>query len=123
MLRNRLGEETARVRRTGGKLVVIFFDLDHFKPVNDRLGHAAGNRVLREVAQIINDTIRANDFAARFGGDEFVVLLPDGDEQGALRVAQEIQSRVSEIRARGDGTELSVSLSAGIAAHAAIARA
>ena len=115
VLRNRLGEETARVRRTGGKLVVIFFDLDHFKPVNDRLGHAAGNRVLREVAQIINDTIRANDLAARFGGDEFVVLLPDGDEQGALRVAHEIQSRVSEIRARGDGTELSVSLSAGIA--------
>jgi diguanylate cyclase (GGDEF)-like protein len=115
VLRNRLAEETARVRRTGGRFVVIFLDLDRFKPVNDRLGHAAGNRVLREVAQIVKDSIRANDFAARFGGDEFVVILPDGDEQGALRVAQDIQSRVAEIRARGDGAEMTVSLSVGIA--------
>ncbi|UCC73860.1 MAG: diguanylate cyclase [Gemmatimonadota bacterium] len=115
VLRSRIVEETARVRRTGGRFVVIFLDLDRFKPVNDRLGHAVGNRVLREVAQIVKDSIRANDFAARFGGDEFVVILPDGDGQGALRVAQDIQARVSEIRARGDGVEMSVSLSVGIA--------
>jgi diguanylate cyclase (GGDEF)-like protein len=114
VLRSRLLEETARVRRTGGKFVAIFMDLDRFKPVNDRLGHAAGNQVLREVAQIITDSIRANDFAARFGGDEFVVILPDGDSHGALRVAQEIRTRVSEIRARGDGAEMSVSISVGI---------
>jgi diguanylate cyclase (GGDEF)-like protein len=115
VLRSRLIEETARVRRTGGKFVVIFLDLDRFKPVNDRLGHAAGNQVLREVAQVIKDSIRANDFAARFGGDEFVIILPDGDKNGALRVAQDIRSRISEIRARGDGAEMSVSVSVGIA--------
>jgi diguanylate cyclase (GGDEF)-like protein len=115
VLRSRLVEECARVRRTGGRFVVIFLDLDRFKPVNDRLGHAAGNQVLREVAAIIKRSIRANDFAARFGGDEFVVILPDGDRQGALRAAQDIQARVAEIRARGDGAEMSVSLSVGIA--------
>jgi diguanylate cyclase (GGDEF)-like protein len=115
VLRSRLIEECARVRRTGGKFVVIFLDLDRFKPVNDRLGHAAGNQVLREVAQIVRESIRANDFAARFGGDEFVVILPDGDRQGALRVAQQIRSRVAAIRARGDGAEMTVTLSVGIA--------
>jgi len=115
VLRSRLIEECARVRRTGGRFVVVFLDLDRFKPVNDRLGHAAGNQVLREVAAIIKGSIRANDFAARFGGDEFVIILPDGDRQGALRAAQDIQARVAEIRARGDGAELSVSLSVGIA--------
>jgi diguanylate cyclase (GGDEF)-like protein len=115
VLRSRIVEETARVRRTGGRFVVIFLDLDRFKPVNDRLGHAVGNQVLREVAQIIRDSIRANDFAARFGGDEFVIILPDGDGHGALRVAQDIQTRVAEIRARGDGAEMTVSLSVGIA--------
>jgi diguanylate cyclase (GGDEF)-like protein len=114
VLRSRLVEECARVRRTGGKFVVIFIDLDRFKPVNDRLGHAVGNQVLRDVAAVITDSIRANDFAARFGGDEFVIILPDGDKHGALRVAQEIRSRVAEIRARGDGAEMTISLSVGI---------
>ncbi|HSG81422.1 MAG TPA: diguanylate cyclase, partial [Gemmatimonadota bacterium] len=115
VLRSRIIEECARVRRTGGKFVVVFLDLDRFKPVNDQLGHAAGNQVLREVAQIIQESIRANDFAARFGGDEFVIILPDGDKNGALRVANEIRTRVAEIRAKGEGTEMSVSVSVGIA--------
>ncbi|NIR44615.1 MAG: diguanylate cyclase [Gemmatimonadetes bacterium] len=115
VLRSRIIEECARVRRTGGKFVVIFLDLDRFKPVNDRLGHAAGNQVLRDVAQIIRESIRANDFAARFGGDEFVIILPDGDKNGALRVASDIRTRVGEVRARADGTEMSVSVSVGIA--------
>ncbi len=115
VLRSRIIEECARVRRTGGKFVVVFLDLDRFKPVNDRLGHAAGNQVLREVAQVIRDSIRANDFAARFGGDEFVIILPDGDKAGALRVASDIRTRVAEIRAKGDGAEMSVSVSVGIA--------
>jgi diguanylate cyclase (GGDEF)-like protein len=115
VLRSKVIEECARVRRTGGRFAVIFLDLDHFKPVNDRLGHAAGNQVLREVAEIIRNSIRTNDFAARFGGDEFVIILPEGDKEAALRVAQEIRTRVAQIRARGDAAEMSVSLSVGIA--------
>ncbi len=115
VLRSKVIEECARVRRTGGRFVVIFIDLDHFKPVNDRLGHAAGNQVLREVAEIIRNSIRTNDFAARFGGDEFVIILPDGDKEAGLRVVQEIRARVSQVRARGDTAEMSVSLSVGIA--------
>ena len=115
VLRSRIIEECARVRRTGGRFTVVFLDLDRFKPVNDRLGHPAGNQVLREVAQVIKDSIRANDFAARFGGDEFVIILPDGDKHGALRVANDIRTRVAAIRAKGDGAEMSVSVSVGIA--------
>ncbi len=115
VLRSRLVEECARVRRTRGRFVVIFMDLDNFKPVNDRLGHSVGNRVLREVAAIIRGSIRANDFAARFGGDEFVVILPDGDRSGALRVVEAIRGRVAKIRACADGAEMPISLSVGIA--------
>jgi diguanylate cyclase (GGDEF)-like protein len=115
VLRSRLVEECARVRRTGGGFVVIFLDIDRFKPVNDRLGHAVGNQVLREVASVIKGSIRANDFAARFGGDEFVIILPDGDRNGALRVVQDIRARVARIRARGDGAEMNISLSVGVA--------
>ncbi|UCF19304.1 MAG: diguanylate cyclase [Gemmatimonadota bacterium] len=114
VLRSKLYEECARARRTGGRFAVIFIDLDRFKPVNDRLGHAAGNQVLRDVANVIRTSIRANDFAARFGGDEFVIILPDGDRQGALRVANEIRARIASVRATGDGTELAVSVSMGI---------
>jgi diguanylate cyclase (GGDEF)-like protein len=115
VLRSRLVEECARVRRTRGTFVVIFLDLDNFKPVNDRLGHSVGNRVLREVASIIRGSIRANDFAARFGGDEFVIILPDGDRSGALRVVETIRRRVAKIRACADGAEMPISLSVGIA--------
>jgi diguanylate cyclase (GGDEF)-like protein len=115
VLRSRVIEECARVRRNNGRFVVIFLDLDHFKPINDRLGHAAGNDVLREVGAIIKESIRANDFAARFGGDEFVIILPEGDKEGALRVAEEIRIRVAKLRACGDGAEMAVSLSVGIA--------
>ncbi len=115
VLRSKVVEECARVRRSNARFVVIFIDLDHFKPVNDRLGHAAGNEVLREVAAIIRESIRVNDFAARFGGDEFVIILPDGDKAGALRVVEEIRVRVANVRARGDGAEMAVSLSVGIA--------
>ena len=115
VLRSKLVEECARVRRSNARFVVIFVDLDHFKPVNDRLGHAAGNEVLREVAAIIRESIRVNDFAARFGGDEFVIILPDADKAGALRVVEEIRARVENVRARGDGAEMAVSLSVGIA--------
>jgi diguanylate cyclase (GGDEF)-like protein len=115
VLRSKVVEECARVRRSKASFVVIFIDLDQFKPVNDRLGHAAGNQVLREVAAIIRDSIRVNDFAARFGGDEFVIILPDGDKAGGLRVVEEIRARVANVRARGDGAEMAVSLSVGIA--------
>ncbi len=91
----RLGEELARARRDGTRLVCLMLDIDHFKRVNDNWGHAAGDAVLREIAQRIESQVRASDVAARYGGEEFVVLLPGTDVGSALLLAERIRQSVS----------------------------
>lgn len=92
----RLSEELARARRDGGRLVCLMLDIDHFKRVNDNWGHAAGDVVLREIAQRIESQVRASDVAARYGGEEFVVLLPGTDVASAMLLAERIRNAVSE---------------------------
>jgi ferredoxin len=75
ILRERLGNEVARSKRTGDPFAVLFIDLDNFKQINDRFGHTAGNEVLRRTATECSSVIRTTDLAARYGGDEFVVVL------------------------------------------------
>jgi len=94
VLRDRLASESARARRTGEPFAVIFLDLDNFKQVNDRYGHEAGNDVLRRTGRELLSVVRSADFAARYGGDEFVVLLTLGGIEGASVVAEKIRSRV-----------------------------
>ncbi len=91
----RLAEELARARRDGTRLVCLMLDIDHFKRVNDSWGHAAGDAVLRELAQRIESQVRASDVAARYGGEEFVVLLPGTDVASALLLAERIRQSVS----------------------------
>ena len=91
----RLHEELARARRDGTGLVCLMLDLDHFKRVNDNWGHAAGDEVLREIAQRIESQVRASDVAARFGGEEFVVLMPNSDIGSALLLAERVRHAVS----------------------------
>ena len=91
----RLGEELARARRDGTRLVCLMLDVDHFKRVNDTWGHAAGDVVLRELAQRIESQVRASDVAARYGGEEFVVLLPNTDVNAASKLADRIRSEVA----------------------------
>jgi len=91
----RLSEELARARRDGTRLVCLMLDIDHFKRVNDNWGHAAGDAVLREIAQRIESQVRASDIAARYGGEEFVVLLPGTDVGSALLLAERIRQSVS----------------------------
>lgn len=91
----RLGEELARARRDRARLVCLMLDIDHFKRVNDSWGHAAGDAVLREIAQRIESQVRASDIAARYGGEEFVVLLPGTDVDSALLLAERIRKAVS----------------------------
>ncbi len=92
-----LGAEVARHRRSDRPLSVLLLDLDHFKPLNDRAGHAAGDVFLIEVAQAIRAVTREQDVAIRPGGDEFCVLLPDTGMSGARRVAEVVRARIAEL--------------------------
>ena len=73
--------------KNGKNLALMIIDMDHFKKVNDTHGHDAGDMVLKQLAEIIVQTARATDLAARFGGEEFVILMPETDSQSALNVA------------------------------------
>jgi diguanylate cyclase (GGDEF)-like protein len=86
-MRRRLREEIGRVQRSGGRLSCVIVDLDDFKLVNDRYGHQAGDSILRQVAQSLMGEFRAFDRVARYGGDEFVVILPNADLDSAAAAA------------------------------------
>lgn len=93
-----LDEELERVRRYGRTFSILFLDLDHLKDVNNRHGHLAGSRVLREVAQLITGKLRKSDRIFRYGGDEFVVTLPETGDEGALCVAERLRRLVRSHR-------------------------
>ncbi len=86
-MRRRLHEEIGRAQRSGGRLSCVIVDLDDFKLVNDRYGHQAGDSILRQVAQSLMGEFRAFDRVARYGGDEFVVILPNADLASAVSAA------------------------------------
>lgn len=89
-------EELARCRRNGQTMAVLVIDLDHFKRINDEHGHLAGDRVLRSFAQRAGDALRRPDRIGRYGGEEFVVLLPETGREAALVVAERIRDRLRE---------------------------
>jgi diguanylate cyclase (GGDEF)-like protein len=92
--RERLREEFLRCQRTGQDCCVIMLDVDHFKNVNDNYGHAVGDDVLRSVASTVVSTLRGSDFAGRFGGEEFLLLLPDTTLDEAMGVAEKLRVAV-----------------------------
>jgi diguanylate cyclase len=101
--------------RTGRRMAVMMMDIDGFKAVNDRLGHAVGNEVLKEVANLLRFAVRVGDEPFRFGGDEFVLLLSDADGAGAMVVAQRIQDIYRTMGQTLRGTDVAVSFSIGVA--------
>jgi diguanylate cyclase (GGDEF)-like protein len=94
MLEETLPWETARANRLNESLSVILVDVDHFKPINDEFGHEVGDQVLSQLGNIFKSHLRSYDLAARFGGDEFVLLLPGTTRDGAIVIAERIREAV-----------------------------
>lgn len=117
-LHERLSEEVVRAVRTRRPLSVVMLDLDDFKLVNDTFGHVYGDRVLVHVAEMIRTTLRASDVAARYGGDEFALILPETGAEDAARVAERILDAFHASPFAADGRQsFPVGASIGVATH------
>ncbi|MEX1208021.1 MAG: GGDEF domain-containing protein [Acidimicrobiia bacterium] len=102
--------ERLRAGRDGSPLTLAYFDLDHFKQLNDRLGHAAGDRILEKFTAAAEDTIRGTDLLARIGGDEFVLLLPDTDAREAMVVVDRVRKILKDEETLGHPMTSSVGI-------------
>ncbi len=117
-LQDRIRQETARAARGHSPLSVLMVDLDDFKRINDEHGHQAGDRVLRAIAGALRAAVRTSDVVARYGGDEFVVVMPDTDADEAEAVAARAAKAVAELsHPMADGSDVHVTCSVGLALH------
>jgi diguanylate cyclase (GGDEF)-like protein len=112
-----LDVETKKIKRYGGNFSIIFMDLDYFKDVNDTHGHLIGSRLLVEIAEIIRGKLRETDFAARYGGDEFVIVLSHTIKKHAHLVAKRIRKAINNnVFLKEEGLKIKITASYGIAA-------
>jgi diguanylate cyclase (GGDEF)-like protein len=110
-----LNDQIARYKRNQRPFAVLMLDIDHFKTLNDSRGHIAGDEVLAAVARILAQSIRSVDYAARYGGDEFVIILIDTPADSALETAERIRSHVASARYSAGDQSVTVTVSVGIA--------
>lgn len=122
-LKERLDEELTRARRYGRELCVLMLDLDHFKAFNDAFGHAAGDEALRAVADALRRSLRRSDYAARYAGEEFVLVLPDTGAQTGAALAERVRATIAGLLEKHEGRlPGSITVSIGVAAFPAHAR-
>ncbi len=113
---NAIEKEYYRSKRYGTSLSLLFFDLDNFKEINDNYGHKAGDILLQEIGHTLNDTIRKEDMPCRYGGEEFVVILPNTDKTGAVSFSDRINTAINKIKLP-EIENRDVTISAGIATY------
>ncbi len=112
----RLELEVARWRRSGGNLLLAVLDIDHFKRVNDAYGHLAGDRVLKIIASVLRKRLRKTDFIARFGGEEFVLLLPDTEEEAGRQLTDTLRAGIESCPFHFKGERVQITTSVGLSA-------
>jgi diguanylate cyclase (GGDEF)-like protein len=122
-LDERIRSEVRRATRYGNSFALLMMDLDGFKRINDRYGHPVGDRVLYEIGALLQKATRGSDFLARYGGDEFALLLPEADLDHAQEVAQKLTRLVTDYSFTVDGeVDSSLSVSVGISTYPEDAR-
>lgn len=109
-----LAADLRRARRTGQPLSVLMFDIDHFKTINDELGHLRGDEVLRAVGAQLTRVLRSTDTRCRYGGDEFLIILPDTPLLGAQHVAEAVRRAIATLTMAAAGRTIAVTASVGI---------
>lgn len=114
---SRLSEEFSRAARYQTPLSLIMFDLDHFKKVNDTYGHLGGDAVLCNVARVVRSSLRENDIAGRYGGEEFGIILPNTPEAGAMIVAERIRASIESSPIPFEEREIKATSSLGVAEY------
>ena len=119
ILRDLMTGEISRAERTNRSLAYIMCDVNNFKQVNDASGHLMGDYVLSQIARILKSCVRGSDYVVRYGGDEFLLLLPETDEEGGKFVCQRIHSKLSEWDRNNRVGDVPISLSLGLSLHIA----
>jgi len=112
-----LEEELQRAKTYKRYFAVLMLDIDDFKQYNDRYGHLIGDFILREIGVIIHDTMRQNDLAGRYGGEEFIFFLPNTGQKGAASMANRLLSKIAAHTFRAYGLNLNVTVSIGTAIY------
>jgi diguanylate cyclase (GGDEF)-like protein len=112
-----IASEASRADRQNSKFAFLMIDIDGFKVANDSLGHMAGDRILRELAQLLQKTLRNSDVISRYGGDEFLVLLIDADEQMAARAVERVQEAVAKWNEKPAIKDYKMSISCGFSTY------
>ncbi|HHD78080.1 MAG TPA: sensor domain-containing diguanylate cyclase [Epsilonproteobacteria bacterium] len=109
-----LQQETEKVKRYGRTMCLLMMDVDNLKTINDTFGHVVGDKILSSLADILRVSVRESDFLARFGGDEFVIIMPEAKEQDALILSKRIQEMISRWNAKEATPGLTLSISIGV---------
>jgi diguanylate cyclase (GGDEF)-like protein len=112
----RFDQEMERAKRYQRSLSCVILDIDHFKLVNDTYGHLTGDKVLRDISQILKKNCRKSDLAGRYGGEELIIVLPETDSQGAMIIAERIREMIEQHQTvNGNGVIIQVTVSLGVA--------